>query len=58
MRRSTEFPGWVAANLAKLKGASKIMTFCTAGIRCERASAFLREKGLDNIFQLEGGIHR
>lgn len=27
-------------------------------MRCERASAFLREKGVDNVVQLEGGIHR
>jgi len=32
--------------------------YCTAGIRCERASALLANKGLTNIYQLEGGIHR
>lgn len=32
--------------------------YCTGGIRCERASALLREKGFENpIFQLQGGIH-
>lgn len=31
---------------------------CTGGIRCEKASAYLRAKGYDNVFQLQGGIHR
>ena len=32
--------------------------YCTAGVRCERASAFMRNKGIENVFQLEGGVHR
>lgn len=43
MRVSTEFPSWVDANKEKLKG-KQIMMFCTGGIRCERASALLRER--------------
>jgi predicted sulfurtransferase len=58
MRRSTEFPDWVDANMELLKSKKKILMCCTAGIRCERASALLGQKGLTNIFQLEGGIHR
>jgi predicted sulfurtransferase len=57
MRVSTEFPQWVDDNKEKLKG-KQIMMFCTGGIRCERASALLREKGLDDIYQMQGGIHR
>ena len=30
--------------------------YCTGGIRCEKASAFLKHKGYKNVFQLEGGI--
>ena len=30
--------------------------YCTGGIRCEKASAYLKSKGFKNIFQLEGGI--
>ena len=30
--------------------------YCTGGIRCEKASAFLKHKGYDNVYQLEGGI--
>jgi predicted sulfurtransferase len=36
----------------------KILMYCTGGIRCEKASAYLRAKGLDNVYQLQGGIHR
>jgi len=32
--------------------------YCTGGVRCERASAFMRNQGVQNVFQLEGGIHR
>ena len=57
MRLSTEFPEWVSINKEKLQGKN-IMMYCTGGIRCERASALLRQKGLDNIYQMQGGIHR
>ena len=30
--------------------------FCTGGIRCEKAANFLRKKGFQDIYQLEGGI--
>lgn len=33
--------------------------YCTAGVRCERASSYLRNNlGLEDVYQLEGGIHR
>jgi len=57
MRRSTEFPQWVDDNKKKLEG-KQVLMYCTAGVRCERASAFMRNKGIENVFQLEGGIHR
>ncbi|MDX1911597.1 MAG: rhodanese-related sulfurtransferase [Saprospiraceae bacterium] len=34
----------------------KILMYCTGGIRCEKASAYLKHKGFKNVFQLEGGI--
>lgn len=60
MRRSTEFNEWVDSNIKTLKTAPKVLMYCTAGIRCERASALLAAKGVpqDSIFQLDGGIHR
>jgi UPF0176 protein len=34
----------------------KILMYCTGGIRCEKASALLRNRGFKNVFQLHGGI--
>lgn len=36
----------------------KVVAVCTGGIRCEKATAFLKKQGFENIHQLEGGIHR
>ncbi len=60
MRTSTEFPAWVDEAFPKLQAAKQVLMYCTGGIRCERASALLVQKGLDasKVFQLEGGIHR
>ena len=34
----------------------KIVTYCTGGIKCEKASAYLLEQGFENVYQLHGGI--
>lgn len=34
----------------------KIVTFCTGGVRCEKASAYMKSKGFENVYKLEGGI--
>jgi UPF0176 protein len=34
----------------------KVLIYCTGGIRCEKASALLRSKGVTNVYQLHGGI--
>eukprot|EP01041_Mallomonas_annulata_P007009 gene7009-14264_t len=57
MRRSTEFPDWVLKNKHKLEG-KKVLMYCTAGVRCERASAYIRNMGIEDVNQLAGGIHR
>lgn len=44
-----------AAGLGKLK-TKKIVMYCTGGVRCEKASAFLKERGFGHVSQLEGGI--
>ena len=51
----TEFPKWVRKNEKKMKN-KKVAMFCTGGVRCEKASSFLRKNGFKNVFQLEGGI--
>jgi UPF0176 protein len=35
-----------------------VVSFCTGGIRCEKAALFMREAGLQDVYQLEGGILR
>ena len=50
-----EFPEWVEQNRDKLEG-KKIAMFCTGGIRCEKATAFVKGLGFDDVFHLKGGI--
>ena len=33
-----------------------VVSFCTGGIRCEKAAILMREEGLEHVYQLEGGI--
>ena len=47
-----EFPKY----LNKLNKKKPIAMFCTGGIRCEKASVFLKRKGFKNVYQLKGGI--
>lgn len=53
-----DLPEYLEKNLALFKDKQVVM-YCTAGIRCERASAYLKEKGVaQEVYQLEGGIQR
>ena len=47
---------FVQKRYSKYKKNKNIVLYCTGGIRCEKASAFLKHKGYNNVFQLEGGI--
>jgi UPF0176 protein len=47
-----EFPKF----LNKLDKKKPLAMFCTGGIRCEKASVYLNQKGFKNVFQLKGGI--
>ena len=42
--------------LNNLSNKKTIAMFCTGGIRCEKASYFLKKKGFKNVYQLKGGI--
>lgn len=46
----------MAVNMMKDKKEKNIIMYCTGGIRCEKASAFMKHKGFTNVFHLEGGI--
>ena len=50
-----EFPGWVRKML-KTDNRPKVAMFCTGGIRCEKATALLKEMGYEDVFHLKGGI--
>lgn len=51
-----EFPTWVAENRSFLQQYSKIAMFCTGGIRCEKATAYLKQTGFESVYHLKGGI--
>ncbi len=50
-----EFPDWVRRHHNELQGR-KVAMFCTGGIRCEKATAFVRNLGIDEVYHLKGGI--
>lgn len=50
-----DFPKAVAALPEEMKDAP-VVTFCTGGIRCEKAAPFMEQMGFRNVYQLEGGI--
>lgn len=50
-----EFPEYVKTNLDPQK-QKKVAMFCTGGIRCEKATAYMIEQGFDEVFHLKGGI--
>jgi UPF0176 protein len=51
----SEFPEAAAKHLDDLKDKT-IVSYCTGGIRCEKAAIYLRELGLEQVYQLDGGI--
>jgi UPF0176 protein len=51
----TEFPDAVRAHADSLQGKT-VVSYCTGGIRCEKAALFMAEAGVENVLQLEGGI--
>ena len=50
-----EFPAYVRATLDPRKH-KKVAMFCTGGIRCEKASAFMLNEGFEEVYHLQGGI--
>jgi len=56
-----DFPDWFRTKgRALLDGPNppKVAMYCTGGIRCEKATAFLKAEGVQDVFHLEGGILR
>ncbi len=53
--RFTDLPAALEPHRAALADAT-VVSFCTGGIRCEKAALWMRNDGMDNVLQLEGGI--
>ena len=51
----TEFPEMIEKHKSDFEGKT-VVTFCTGGIRCEKAAIHMQNIGYDNVYQLEGGI--
>ncbi|MFA5989974.1 MAG: rhodanese-related sulfurtransferase [Sphingomonas sp.] len=54
-RGFSDFPAWVEAHKDDLAG-KRVAMFCTGGIRCEKATAYLLAQGLGEVYHLQGGI--
>jgi len=55
LKKFSDFPAAFDAHKGELEGKT-IVSFCTGGIRCEKAAIYMREAGLDHVWQLDGGI--
>ncbi|PRX37129.1 UPF0176 protein [Meinhardsimonia xiamenensis] len=53
--RFRDFPAWWEENRARLSNR-RIAMFCTGGIRCEKATSWLRQQGVEEVYHLKGGI--
>ena len=51
----SELPQWFENNRAELEN-KKVAMFCTGGIRCEKATSYLKQRGIEDVFHLKGGI--
>jgi UPF0176 protein len=54
-RSFRDFPAWFREHREEFAG-KRVAMFCTGGIRCEKATAFLRAEGLEDVYHLSGGI--
>ena len=60
-RAFRDFPDWFRSEgrtLLEQTGASRVAMYCTGGIRCEKATAFLKAEGVESVHHLEGGVLR
>jgi UPF0176 protein len=55
IRTFRTFPRWVEENFMQHKN-KRVVTFCTGGIRCEKATAYMRQIGFEDVYQIQGGI--
>ncbi len=55
IEKFSDFPAAFDAHRAELAGKT-VVSFCTGGIRCEKAALYMRERALPDVLQLENGI--
>ncbi len=55
IHKFSEFPEVIARHKPELDGKT-VVTFCTGGIRCEKAAIHMQNIGYDSVYQLDGGI--
>ena len=59
LKKFSSFPDWIENNSQQLFNKdhdTKIAMFCTGGIRCEKSTSYLKSKGFNNVYHLDGGI--
>ncbi len=54
LRTFTQWDEWVGTH--PIAPDTKVLMYCTGGIRCEKAILSMQERGIDNVWQLQGGI--
>jgi len=57
LRTFAEFPQYLQSKAEELKDKTVLM-YCTGGIRCEKASYHLKKMGVEDVYQLQGGVHK
>jgi UPF0176 protein len=57
LAKFSDFPAAVQAHRAELQGKT-VVSYCTGGIRCEKAALWMAEAGIQDVLQLDGGILR
>jgi UPF0176 protein len=57
LAKFSDFPAAIESHRATLAGRT-VVTYCTGGIRCEKAALALRSAGIEHVHQLDGGILR
>jgi UPF0176 protein len=55
LKNFRQFPAWIDQQ-CDINHDQPVAMFCTGGIRCEKATALLRQRGFRNVYHLEGGI--
>jgi UPF0176 protein len=57
LARFSDFPAAALARAAELQGKT-VVSYCTGGIRCEKAALWMQQAGIPHVLQLDGGILR